>query len=226
MRLLLVEDDLVLQDGLQHSFEKSGYAVDIATDGAKAVSMINYEAYDVIILDLGLPELSGFSVLSKMRAKRINTPVLILTAQDDIKSRVRGLDLGADDYLAKPFDLSELEARIRALIRRGVSGGSAILTVGSLVLNTESKVCHVDQTPLPLTSREYALLELFLLKTNKVISKPAIIDHLYNLDEAISENAIEANISRLRKKLMALNIQIETVRGMGYILVSQEEPDE
>ncbi len=226
MRLLLVEDDLVLQNGLQHSFTQSGYAVDIVADGEQAVSLILYEAYDVIILDLGLPSLTGFKVLQKIRARHITTPVLILTAQGDIKSKVKGLDLGADDYLAKPFDLPELEARIRALIRRGVSGGSAILAFGNLVLDTDSRMCRANDTQLPLTMREFALLELLLLKANKVVSKNAIIEHLYNLDESISDNAIEANISRLRKKLLAQNLLIETVRGIGYILVLKDKSDE
>lgn len=129
MRLLLVEDDLILKDGLERSFVKSGYAVDVICDGEGANKLLTYQEYDVIVLDLGLPKLSGFEVLKRLRARGSNTPVLILTALEDTQNRVKGLDLGADDYLTKPFELAELEARVRALIRRGVSGGSAKLVL-------------------------------------------------------------------------------------------------
>ncbi len=141
MRLLLVEDDLILKDGLERSFTKSGYAVDVMTDGDSANKLLSYQEYDVIVLDLGLPKMDGYEVLKRLRSRGNTTPVLILTALEDTQNRVKGLDLGADDYLAKPFDLAELEARVRALIRRGVSGGSAKISFGDLVMDTSSRQC-------------------------------------------------------------------------------------
>lgn len=218
MRLLLVEDDLILKDGLERSFTKSGYAVDVMTDGESANKLLSYQEYDVIVLDLGLPKLDGFEVLKRLRSRGNKTPVLILTALEDIQNRVKGLDLGADDYLAKPFELAELEARIRALIRRGVSGGSATITFGDLVFDTSSHQCQYKDVALGLSARESALLELLMLKATKVVSKAKILEHLCSWDEEISENAVEVSVSRLRKKLNPFGIEIRTIRGLGYLL--------
>ncbi len=223
MRLLLVEDDLILKDGLERSFTKSGYAVDVITDGERANQLLTYQEYDVIVLDLGLPKLDGFEVLKRLRSRGNTTPVLILTAIDDTQSRVKGLDLGADDYLAKPFELAELEARIRALIRRGVSGGSAKISFGDLVFDTSSRQCLVKDVALSLSAREVALLELLMLKATKVVSKAKILEHLCSWDEEMSENAVEVNVSRLRKKLNIFGIDIRTIRGLGYLLATLEK---
>lgn len=225
MRLLLVEDDLILKDGLERSFTKSGYAVDVITDGERANQLLTYQEYDVIVLDLGLPKLDGFEVLKRLRGRGNTTPVLILTAIDDTHSRVKGLDLGADDYLAKPFELAELEARIRALIRRGVSGGSAKISFGDLVFDTSSRQCLVKDVALSLSAREVALLELLMLKATKVVSKTKILEHLCSWDEEMSENAVEVNVSRLRKKLNVFGIEIRTIRGLGYLLAKLENPN-
>ncbi len=223
MRLLLVEDDLILKDGLERSFTKSGYAVDVITDGERANQLLTYQEYDVIVLDLGLPKLDGFEVLKRLRSRGNTTPVLILTAIDDTQSRVKGLDLGADDYLAKPFELAELEARIRALIRRGVSGGGARISFGDLVFDTSSRQCLVKDVALSLSAREVALLELLMLKATKVVSKAKILEHLCSWDEDMSENAVEVNVSRLRKKLNVFGIDIRTIRGLGYLLATLEK---
>lgn len=225
MRLLLVEDDFILKDGLERSFTKSGYAVDVIADGDSANKLLNYQEYDVIVLDLGLPKLDGFEVLKRLRARGNNTPVLILTALDDTQNRVKGLDLGADDYLAKPFELAELEARVRALIRRGVSGGGAKINFGDLVLDTSSRQCWFKDTALSLSQREVALLELLMLKATKVVSKAKILEHLCSWDEEMSENAVEVNVSRLRKKLNVLDIEIRTIRGLGYLLAKLDVVD-
>ena len=222
MRLLLVEDDLILKDGLERSFSKSGYAVDVMTDGESANQLLGYQEYDVIVLDLGLPKLNGFEVLKRLRARGNNTPVLILTALEDTQSRVKGLDLGADDYLAKPFELAELEARVRALIRRGVSGGSAKISFGDLVFDTSSRQCTVNEVVLSLSAREVALLELLMLKAAKVVSKAKILEHLYSWNEEMSENAVEVSVSRLRKKLNVFGLEIRTIRGLGYLLAKLE----
>lgn len=225
MRLLLVEDDLILKDGLERSFTKSGYAVDVMTDGDSANKLLTYQEYDVIVLDLGLPKLDGFEVLKRLRARGNNTPVLILTALEDTQNRVKGLDLGADDYLAKPFELAELEARVRALIRRGVSGGGAKISFGDLVLDTSSRQCWFKEAPLALSPREVALLELLMLKATKVVSKTKILEHLCSWDEDMSENAVEVNVSRLRKKLNVFGIEIRTIRGLGYLLAKLDLPN-
>ncbi|MES2181249.1 MAG: response regulator transcription factor [Pseudomonadota bacterium] len=222
MRLLLVEDDLILKDGLERSFTKLGYAVDVMADGESANQLLTYQEYDVIVLDLGLPKLNGFEVLKRLRGRGNNTPVLILTALEDIQNRVKGLDLGADDYLAKPFELAELEARVRALIRRGVSGGSAKISFGDLVFDTTSRQCMVNEVTLSLSAREAALLELLILKATKVVSKAKILEHLCSWDEEMSENAVEVNVSRLRKKLNVFDIEIRTIRGLGYLLAKLE----
>jgi len=224
VRLLLVEDDLILKDGLERSFTKSGYAVDVMTDGDSANKLLTYQEYDVIVLDLGLPKMDGFEVLKRLRARGNNTPVLILTALEDTHNRVKGLDLGADDYLAKPFELAELEARVRALIRRGVSGGGAKVSFGDLVLDTSSRQCWFKEVPLALSPREVALLELLMLKATKVVSKTKILEHLCSWDEDMSENAVEVNVSRLRKKLNVFGIEIRTIRGLGYLLAKLDLP--
>lgn len=224
MRLLLIEDDLILQDGLERSFSNAGYAVDVMSDGESANQLLVYQEYDIIILDLGLPKLGGFEVLKQLRARGSKTPVLVLTALEDTQHRVKGLDLGADDYLTKPFNLAELEARVRALIRRGVSGGAAKISFGDLVFDTSNRQCSFKQTPLALTSRELALLEVLMLKATKVVSKSAILEHLCNWDSEISDNAIEVNVSRLRKKLNVFSIEILTIRGLGYLLSDLNKP--
>lgn len=222
MRLLLVEDDSILKDGLERAFIKSGYAVDVMMDGESANNLLSYQEYDVIVLDLGLPKLNGFEVLRRLRARGNKTPVLILTALEDTQNRVKGLDLGADDYLAKPFELAELEARVRALIRRGVSGGSAKISFGDLSFDTTSRQCTVNEVTLSLSAREVALLELLLLKAKKVVSKAKILEHLCSWDEEMSQNAVEVHVSRLRKKLNVFGIEIQTIRGLGYLLAKLE----
>lgn len=222
MRLLLVEDDLILKDGLERAFTKSGYAVDVIADGDSANKMLAYQEYDVIVLDLGLPKLNGFEVLKRLRARGNTTPVLILTALEDTQNRVKGLDSGADDYLTKPFELAELEARVRALIRRGVSGGSAKIHFGDLSFDTTNRQCFFKEVVLSLSPREVALLELLMLKAAKVVSKTKILEHMCNWDEELSENAIEVNVSRLRKKLNVFGVEIRTIRGLGYLLARLE----
>jgi two-component system OmpR family response regulator len=222
LRLLLVEDDLILKDGLERSFAKSGYAVDVIADGEGANKLLTYQEYDVIVLDLGLPKLSGFEVLKRLRARGSTTPVLILTALEDTQNRVKGLDLGADDYLTKPFVLAELEARVRALIRRGVSGGSAKISFGGLTFDTTNRQCMAGDVSLPLSAREMALLELLMLKATKVVNKTKIMEHLCSWDEEISENAVEVIVSRLRKKLLVFSVEIKTIRGLGYLLAKLE----
>lgn len=218
MRILIVEDDRVLADGLQKTLTMASYAVDTAINGHDADAILQYQPFDCVVLDLGLPKLSGFEVLKRLRARHNSTPVLILTANDDLQDRVKGLDLGADDYLAKPFELAELEARIRALIRRGQSGGSALLSLGSLTFDTVNRSAMVNQINLNLSARELAVLEILLLKANKVVNKEQMIEKLCNFDGELGDNALEVYIHRLRKKLELTGINIRTIRGLGYLL--------
>ena len=218
MRILIVEDDLVLADGLKSSLTQSGYAVDLMTSGIDADGVLAYQTFDLVLLDLGLPKLSGFEVLKRLRGRGSKMPVLILTANDDIDNRVKGLDLGADDYLSKPFNLAELEARVRALIRRGQAGGSAIISIGKLQLDTTSRAAAYNDISLNLSARELAVLEILMLKAGKVVNKEQMLEKLCNFDEDISDNALEVYLHRVRKKLELSDINIRTIRGLGYML--------
>jgi two-component system OmpR family response regulator len=220
MRLLIVEDDSLLSDGLSRSLRQAGFAVDIANDGAAADHLLLTQQYDLIILDLGLPKLDGLEVLRKLRrrdAAARTAPVLILTARDSPEDRVRGLDLGADDYLAKPFNLPELEARVRALVRRGKFGTSPQLTHGRLCFDTIGRRASVDDQPLDLSARELCMLETLMLSTGRVVSKEQLAEQLGGRGEEVGLNAIEVYVHRLRKKLEPADVSIRTIRGLGYL---------
>ena len=223
MRILIAEDDSILTDGLTRSLRQSGYAVDAVSDGIAADAALMAQEFDLLILDLGLPRMSGLEVLSKLRARQSRLPVLILTAADSVEQRVKGLDQGADDYMAKPFSLSELEARVRALARRGAGGGSTILRHGKLEFDQTGRVALVNQQTLDLSAREVSLLEILLTRSGRVVSKTQIVDHLCEWGEEVSSNANEVYVHRLRKKLEDSGIKITTVRGLGYCL-EREQP--
>jgi two-component system OmpR family response regulator len=218
MRILIVEDDPTLADGLARSLGQSGYAIDRASNGEQANTMLQNAAYDLAILDLGLPKMDGTEVLRRLRQRGGRTPVLILTARDAIEDRVQGLDLGADDYLTKPFNLVELEARVRALIRRGQLGSNAALHCGNLVFDPSGRRATNGNTPIELSSRELGVLEVLMLRQNKVVNKEQIMEALCNWDEDLGDNAIEVYIHRLRKKLESSGARIRTIRGLGYLL--------
>ncbi len=224
MRVLIVEDDPTLADGLNHSLSKVGYAVDCARHGEEADAMLVGQTYDLVILDLGLPKLNGFEVLSRLRRRGSQVPVLILTARDAVQDRVKGLDLGADDYIVKPFELAELEARARALLRRGQFGASAQLSFGQLTLDTAGRRVTLAGQALELSARELAVLEIFMLRAGKVVNKEHILERLCNWDEDIGDNAIEVYVHRLRKKMEPSDIRIRTIRGLGYLLEQIQEP--
>ena len=218
MRILIAEDDAILSDGLCRSLRQAGYSVDCVKDGQAADTALTTSEFDLIILDVGLPKLNGFEVLKRLRGRNSTLPVLILTALDGVNDRVRGLDLGADDYLAKPFALAELEARVRALTRRGHSGSTAMLKHGDLTYDTVGKVAEIRGQMLDLSARELALLEIFLQRPGRMVSKEQIVDLLCQWGEEVSTNAIEVYIHRLRKKLESGGVKIVTVRGLGYCL--------
>ena len=223
MRILIAEDDSILTDGLTRSLRQSGYAVDAVSDGVAADAALIAQEFDLLILDLGLPRMSGLEVLSKLRARQSRLPVLLLTAADSVEQRVKGLDQGADDYMAKPFSLSELEARVRALARRGAGGGSTILRHGKLEFDQTGRVALVNQQTLDLSAREVSLLEILLTRSGRMVSKTQIVDHLCEWGEEVSSNAIEVYVHRLRKKLDDSGVKITTVRGLGYCL-EREQP--
>ena len=218
VRTLIAEDDPILADGLVHSMRKSGYAVDWVRDGIAADVALASQEFDLLILDLGLPRLGGLDVLKRLRARKSSLPVLILTALDGVEDRVRGLDLGADDYLSKPFDLAELEARVRALTRRASAGGQAIVEHGLLRYEPASRTVHVGEGVVELSARELGVLEIFLARAGRLVSKEQIVDHLCQWGEEVSANAVEVYVHRLRKKLEAGGVRITTLRGLGYCL--------
>ncbi|HQT25616.1 MAG TPA: response regulator [Burkholderiales bacterium] len=218
MRLLLAEDDMVLRDGLTRTLQQAGYAVDSAKNGIDADHALAFQNYDLLILDLGLPKMDGLEVLRRLRSHNQTLPVLILTARDAVDDRVAGLDLGADDYLTKPFDLAELEARVRALVRRGQGAHSNLLKHGRILFNIAGRRVYLDDIPLDLSARELGVLEILMLKAGQVVGKEQLAEKLCSWDEEIGPNAIEVYVHRLRKKLEPAGIQIRTIRGLGYLL--------
>ena len=218
MHLLLVEDDRQLADGLQCALQSLDYTVDQVDNGALADELLKTEYFDLIVLDLTLPKLDGIEVLKRLRARGKQTPVLVLTARTDLEDRVRGLNAGADDYLSKPFELCELEARLRALVRRSQGTSAPILSVGPLSFDTISRTVTLDDIALQLPRRELCLLEILLHKPAQVVSKEQIAAQLFSFDDDASPNAIEIYVSRLRKKLNPAGVIIRTIRGLGYLL--------
>ena len=218
MRILLVEDNRTLADGLASILRGSGYAVDLVADGASAEAVAAAETYDLVILDLNLPEMDGLDVLRSMRSRQNTAAVMILTARGTPEERVRGLDLGADDYMIKPFDVAEFEARIRVLLRRHSGLRSSLITYGAVTFDLTSRTFLSEGLPLDIPAREVALLELLFLRAGKVVSKEAIIRSLTGFDDDMSANAIEQYVSRLRRRLAAHGLTVKTARGIGYYL--------
>jgi len=218
MRLLVVEDDAVLAAALTRALGQAGYVVDLVDNGESANEALQGDAYDLVVLDLALPGLDGLAVLRRLRDRRSQVPVLILTARDTLDDRVAGLDLGADDYMTKPFDLPELEARVRALIRRGQYTAGASMTHGHLRFDPAARRLFYDDQPIEMSARELALTELLLARQGRVVSKEQIINQLFGFGEDVGSNAIEVYVHRVRRKLEPLGIEIRTVRGMGYLL--------
>ena len=219
MRILIAEDDQVLADGLMRALRGAGAAVDHVASGteADAALMTNAEL-DLLILDLGLPRMHGLDVLKRLRACGSTLPVLILTAADSVDERVKGLDYGADDYVAKPFSLQELEARVRALVRRGTGAGSSMIKHGPLTYDQAGRVATIEGRMVDLSARELGLLEVLLQRTGRLVSKDQLVERLCEWGEEVSNNAIEVYIHRLRKKIEKGPIRIATVRGLGYCL--------
>jgi two-component system OmpR family response regulator len=216
MRVLIVEDEPNLGTQLKNSLEANGYAVDLANDGEDGHYLGSTESYDAIILDLGLPTIDGLTILDKWRKEGKVTPVLVLTARDSWPDKVAGLDAGADDYLAKPFQTQELIARLRALIRRASGNASSELIAGDVRLDTRSGRVTLAGEPIKMTAQEYKLLSYLIHHKGKVVSRTELIEHIYDQDFDRDSNTIEVFVTRIRKKLGA--DVITTIRGLGYSL--------
>lgn len=215
MRLLLVEDDELLGDAVKTGLTQFDYVVDWLKNGEAALSALKSETFELIILDLGLPQLSGLALLKQIRLDGNQTPVIILTARESIEDRIKGLDSGADDYLVKPFDLNELSARIRALVRRSQGRADTILHYKNVILNPAAHSVTVDNEPVNVPRREFALLQKLLESNGKVLSREQLMQSMYGWEEDVDSNALEVHIHNLRKKLNADFIR--TIRGVGYM---------
>ncbi|GAB4265531.1 MAG: response regulator transcription factor [Methylomicrobium sp.] len=223
MNLLLIEDDPTLADGLTHTLKKSGYTVSCAASGRYADQLVEAQDFDLIVLDLGLPDIDGLELLRKFRSKKVSLPILILTAREDINDRIDGIRQGADDYMCKPFELRELEARIHALIRRCYGGFSNTITIGRLMLDTENHQVTADGQLLVLSAREAAVLEILMLQAGKVVCKDRIAQRLSADGDGLADNAIEVYVHRVRKRIESYGAVIRTVRGLGYLLENESD---
>lgn len=216
MRILVVEDDALLGDAIQAGLKQAGFAVDWVKDGMQADQALGTEPYDAAVLDIGLPRLSGLEVLRRLRQRKATIPVLLLTARDTVDDRIQGLDSGADDYLVKPFDMGELAARLRALIRRASGNTAPSLFAGDVTLDPSAHVVTCRGNTIDLSATEFALLHALLLNAGKVLSRAQLEEKLYAWGEEVESNAIEVHIHHLRRKLYPE--LIETIRGVGYLV--------
>jgi DNA-binding response OmpR family regulator len=216
MRILLVEDDTLLGDGIRAGLAQADFAVDWVQDGVLGDTALQTETYAAVVLDLGLPRLSGLDLLRGVRARGDATPVLILTARDAVGDRVKGLDSGADDYLIKPFDLNELAARLRSLIRRSLGNATPVLRLHGMLLDPAQHRIEYHGEPVELTARQFALLQELMLNAGRVLSREQLEQRLYPWGEELESNAIEVHVHHLRRKLAPELIR--TVRGVGYLM--------
>ena len=218
MRLLIVEDNEGLAEWLAKLLRAEKYVVDCVHDGEAAVFGTDFERYDLAIVDLGLPKMGGIEVIRQVRQRGLSTPILVLTANDELNSRVQGLNVGADDYLTKPFEVEELEARLRALLRRSATTVKSELRFGPLVLDQNTRLFSIDGAPLHLSPREYSLLETLLRRAGTTVSKETLLESAYGFEDDVNMSAVEVHIHRLRKRLEATPVSIATLRGLGYLL--------
>jgi two-component system OmpR family response regulator len=218
IRIVIIEDNVTLSSAISYRLKDRGHAVDILHDGLEADMYLRKEGADLIVLDINLPGMSGLDVLYALRQRGAQTPVILLTARIETRDRVLGLDRGADDYLVKPFEMDELEARIRALSRRKNLEYSAHETLGRLVFDRSTRQVTVDDQPLDLPRKELATLECLIERKGRLVSKSQIIDHVYGVGAEVDDTAIEPHISRLRRRLAECGVQIKTARGLGYLL--------
>lgn len=218
MRILIAEDDPAIAAAITASLRQGGHAVDHVTSGTQADAALRDTAHDLLILDLGLPALDGTDVLHRLRQRGSGVPVLVITAREGLNERVRVLDLGADDYLVKPFALAEFEARVRALLRRSASKGATELRIGRLRLDVPGHRAWVDEQPLELTAREFGLLEALASRPDRITNRAQLVEALCNWDQELTDNGLDIAIHRLRRKLHGSGANVRTVRGLGYLL--------
>jgi two-component system OmpR family response regulator len=218
MRVLIIEDDAAIADAIGATLTNAGHAVDRLANGRHADVALRDPPYDLIVLDLGRPAMDGGELLRRLRARADAVPVLVATAREELEERVRTLDLGADDYLVKPFALREFEARVRALQRRRTTQGVPELQLGRLRLDLPRRRVHIDDAPLELTPREFGLLEALAARLDRVISREQLIEALCDWDTTLTDNGLDIAVYRLRRKLEGSNVRIRTVRGLGYLL--------
>ena len=224
MRILLVEDNEDLGEAIERRLRSAGHSVEWVRDGNDVLHAAEGDDFDAVALDLMLPNRDGISLIAELRRRKFSAPILVVTARSEIDDKVSLLDLGADDYLVKPFDLRELEARLRALIRRTGGQTTSRLTLGNLEIDLAGLNASIDGVSLELGRREFRLLEILVTHSGKVVPKERLMNQLFNFDEAVSVNALELHISRLRKKLEQADIEIGTVRGVGYVVRPPHAP--
>lgn len=218
MRILITEDDAALAEALQFSLIQSGYAVDRVANGAAADEALKDDVFGLLILDLGLPRLDGFEVLRRLRRRNATLPVLILSGREKPEEKVLALDLGADDYLVKPFSLKELQARVRALLRRGKGGATPVITYGRLTFDTVGRTVSVNGKTLSLSAHEVGVMEILIRRFGRAVSKEQLVEQLYSYDQGVSQNAIEVYVHRVRKKIAGAGVTVRTLYGRGYVL--------
>lgn len=221
MKALIVEDNINLANSIAATLRDAAFSIDVADNGKKALQMLEQGRYDLLVLDLGLPELDGISLLRQLRYQQDTIPTLIISARDSLDQRIHGLEVGADDYLCKPFSLEEVTARARALVRRAKHFGGETLQCGRLEFLPNAMELRLDGTPLPLHRRELEVMEYLLINQNRLVNKEQIIDRLTTSDEPVSYAAVETYISRIRKKI-GYDFGLKTVRGLGYYLESKD----
>lgn len=224
MRLLLIEDHHELAAWMVKSLRADGFEIDHVPDGETALTMLQDQPYGLVLLDLSLPGIDGLEVLRIARARGIGAPILILTARGEVADRIRGLDLGADNYIAKPFDLGELSARIKAQLRR-TQGGQPVTRFGDLAFDSVERAFLLDDQPLPLTRREHAVLEALFVRAGRVVTRESLLGRVFSLDDEVNPEAIELYVSRVRKKLRGSGTTITAVRGIGYLLEASHGGD-
>jgi len=224
MRMLVVEDDAAIANAVCASLEGAGHVVDHLANGKAAITALQEHAFALVVLDLGLPGEEGGQVLRRLRAAHDGVPVLVITAREDVDLRVRILDLGADDYLVKPFSLAEFDARVRALLRRQSNQGVPILQLGRLSIDLAGRRVMIGDQPLDLTAREFALLEVLASRQNRVTPREHVIEALCTWNDALTDNGLDIAVHRLRRKLEDTGVRLRTVRGLGYLLEADDDP--
>ncbi|WHZ18580.1 MAG: Two-component transcriptional response regulator, OmpR family [Rhodanobacteraceae bacterium] len=224
MRMLVIEDDAAIADAVCDSLQRAGHVVDHLANGKAAIAALQEHAFALVVLDLGLPGESGSEVLRKLRSAHDGVPVLVITAREEVDLRVRTLDLGADDYLVKPFTLAEFDARVRALLRRQSNSGVPTLQLGRLSIDLAGRRAMLGDQPLELTAREFALLEVLASHRNRVTSREHVIEALCTWNDALTDNGLDIAVHRLRRKLADSGVNLRTVRGLGYLLEADDGP--